>query len=237
MPSTAAPSPNSEPNKLEPLGRQAYRMLRRAIRGGIIRADRRYSEAELAELLGVSRTPVREALKALERDGVLEPATRKGYQLRTFDEAEVAELVVLRKLLERLTVSTLTRQAQPEDIAQLEAAVERQAEHVDEPEQMLMLDEEFHLLIAALAKLGRTRETLAGLRSAMAIILSGTPGARALSHQVIVEHRKLVAAIADGDPDRAAAIVEEHIEHATRPLLEVARARRAQTDGLRLTPA
>jgi DNA-binding GntR family transcriptional regulator len=236
MSSTATP-PNGEPNKLEPLGRQAYRVLRRAIRNGIIRADRRYSEAELAKLLGVSRTPVREALKALERDGVLEPTTRKGYQLRTFDEGDVAELVVLRKLLERLTVSTLAQQAQPEDISKLEAAVERQAEHVDEPEQMVVLDEEFHLLIADLANLSRTGETLAGLRSAMAIILSGTRGARTLSDEVVGEHRTLVAAIADGDPDRAAAIVEEHIEHATRPLLEAARARRAQTEALRLTIA
>jgi DNA-binding GntR family transcriptional regulator len=228
---------STEPTKLEPLGRQAYRALRRAIRGGIIRADRRYSEVELAELLGVSRTPVREALKALERDGALEPATRKGYQLRTFDEAGVAELVMLRKLLERLTVSTLAARARPEDIAQLELAVERQAEHTSEPEQMVSLDEDFHLLIAGLANLSRTRETLAGLRSAMAIILAGTPGSRALSQEAVAEHRKLVAAIADGDPDRAAAIVEEHIEHATRPLLEATRARRAQTDALRLTPA
>jgi DNA-binding GntR family transcriptional regulator len=228
----ATPPPNGEP-----LGRQAYRALRRAIRDGIIRGDRRYSEAELAELLGVSRTPVREALKALERDGALEPATRKGYQLRTFDEGEVAELILLRTLLERLTVSTLARQAKPQDIAVLEAAVERQAEHVDDPEQMVVLDEEFHLLIAGLANLGRTRETLAGLRSAMAIILSGARGARALSDEVVVEHRTLVEAIADGDPDRAAAIVEEHIEHATRPLLEAAGARRAQTDALRLTTA
>jgi DNA-binding GntR family transcriptional regulator len=225
------------PDKLEPLGRQAYRTLRRAIRSGIIRADRRYSEAELAELLGVSRTPVREALKALERDGALAPATRKGYQLRTFDEGEVAELVVLRKLLERLTVSTLAGKAQPEDIAKLEAAVQRQAAHVDQPEQMVILDEEFHLLIAGLADLNRTRETLAGLRSAMAIILSGTPGPRTLSGVVLAEHRKLVAAIADRDPERSAAIVEEHIEHATRPLLEAARVRRQETQALRLTPA
>src|ERR1700754_1399791 len=100
-------------NKLEPLGRQAYRVLRQAIRSGVIRGDRRYSEVELAELLGVSRTPVREALKALERDGALAPTTRKGYQLRTFEEHEVAELVTLRKLLERLTVSTLARSARP----------------------------------------------------------------------------------------------------------------------------
>jgi GntR family transcriptional regulator, rspAB operon transcriptional repressor len=223
--------------KAESLGRQAYLALRRAIRSGVIRADRRYSESELADLLGVSRTPVREALKALERDGALEPATRKGYQLRTFDEDEVGELVLLRKLLERLTVSTVARQARPEDVAELERAVERQAEHTDEPEQMVALDEDFHLLIADLANLTRTRETLAGLRSAMAIILAGTAGSRTLSDEVVAEHRKLVAAIAAGDADGAATIVEEHIEHATRPLLEATRERRARTDALRLTTA
>ena len=231
------PPPIPEPNKLEPLGRQAYGVLRRAIRGGIILPERRYSESELADLLGVSRTPVREALKALERDGVLEPTTRKGYQLRTFDENDVSELVALRKLLERLAVSTLTQRVTPEDVAQLEAAIERQAGHADEPEDMVSLDEDFHLLIASLAGLARTRETLAGLRSAMAIIYAGTPAAGALNQEIIAEHRRLVAAIADGDPDRAATMVEEHIEHATQPLLEATRARRARTDALRLTSA
>src|SRR5262249_52945267 len=150
MPSTSAAA-EGDPTKLEPLGRQAYRMLRRAIRSGIMRPDRRYSESELAELLGVSRTPVREALKALERDGALDPTTRRRYQLRTFDEDEVAELVALRKLLERLTVSTLAAKAQPGDIAKLESAVARQAQHTDRPDQMIWLDEDFHLLIAGLA--------------------------------------------------------------------------------------
>ncbi len=144
---------------------------------------------------------------------------------------------MLRKLLERVSVSTLARQARPDDLTKVQAAVEHQAEYVEDPEQFLALDEEFHLLIAHLAGLERTAEMLAGLRSAMAIIYAGTPAARSLSREVVEEHRKLVAAIADGDPDRAAAFVEEHIEHATRPLLEATRARREQTDALRLTTA
>ena len=58
---------------------------------------------------------------------------------------EVAELTVLRKLLERVTVST-ARRARAEDIAALEAAIERQAQHVDEPEQMVLDAEIFAAL-------------------------------------------------------------------------------------------
>lgn len=213
---------------LESLGRQAYRVLRAAIRSGAIQPDRPYSEAELAEVLGVSRTPVREALKALEREGVLRTVSRRGYQLRTFSDEEIEELLELRKLLERLTVSRLAATATDDDIAQLRASVERQAEHSAEANYMVSLDEDFHLLIADLAGLRRTHDILASLRSAMAVVYGGTPPAAGLSEEVVAEHRAIVEAIAARAPDRAAELVERHIEHATRPLLERARERRRQ---------
>lgn len=220
---------------LESLGRQAYRVLRGAIRSGAIQPDRRYSEAELAEVLGVSRTPVREALKALERDGVLRTASRRGYQLRSYSEEEIGELLVLRTLLERLAVSRLAERATPADVERLEAAVARQAEHAAEPTDMFALDEDFHLLIAQLAGLPRTQDILASLRSAMAVIYAGTPPSSGLSREAIAEHRGIVAAIADGAGDRAAQLVERHVEHATQPLLEGARERSAQRALMRLT--
>src|SRR5690348_6004029 len=84
------------------LGQRAYQALRQALRDGGISPRRFYSETEFAELLGVSRTPVREALKALERDGVVVAAHRRGYRIREFTDAEVEETVALREQLEAL---------------------------------------------------------------------------------------------------------------------------------------
>lgn len=215
-------------DRLESLGRQAYRVLRAAIRSGAIQPHRRYSEAELAEVLGVSRTPVREALKALEREGVLRTASRRGYELRTYTDEEIEELLELRKLLERLTVSRLAAKATADDIAQLHAALDRQAEHSSEGNYMVSLDEDFHLLIANLARLRRTHDILASLRSAMAVVYGGTPPAANLNEEIIGEHRAIVDAIAAHEPGRAAKLIEHHIDHATKPLLEAARERREQ---------
>jgi DNA-binding GntR family transcriptional regulator len=225
----------SASDKLEPLGRQAYRVLRRAIREGVIQSDRRYSEPELAELLGVSRTPVREALKALERDGAVERASARGYRLRSFSEEEVAELIQLRKLLERFSVSKLATQASDDDVARLDELVDRQ-ERGDVTSEIFALDEDFHLLIAELAGLPRTREMLLALRSAMAIISAGAWMPEERTRKVIREHRGLVRAIRAREPNRAADLMEEHVEKATRALIESARRRRSGRQSLRLVP-
>lgn len=223
----------SRPRRAEPLSQQAYRALRRALRDGIIQPDHYYSEPELAELLGVSRTPVREALKRLERDGVLEVAPQRGYRLRSFSEGEVAELVELRKVLERLAVSTLVARVTEKDLDRLGSILERQ-EGGDVEAEIFASDEEFHLCIAELAGLPRTKEVLASLRSAMAIIGAGARVSKERTRQAISEHRQLLAAISRRDLAAALEILDRHVEESTKALLEGKRLRMAQRTALRL---
>lgn len=227
--------PRASTQKLEPLGRKAYAVLRRAIREGVIQADRHYSETELGQLLGVSRTPVREALKALERDGVLDSASPRGYRLRSFSEEEIGELVELRKLLERFAVERLTKRATEQDIARLTEVVARQRTG-DVAGEIFALDEEFHLLIAELAGLPRTRDMQAALRSAMAITNAGASVSDEETRVIIRQHEELVAAIAGGDRDRAVEAMTRHVDDATRMLLESARRRASGRALLRLSP-
>src|SRR5699024_9578928 len=108
------------------LAEQAYQALRNALRDGGIMPSRYYSEAEFAELLGVSRTPVREALKALEREGVVTSTRQLGYQIRQFTEAEVDEIFEIREQLELLAVRTLAKKRPFEPLTGLADVLHRQ---------------------------------------------------------------------------------------------------------------
>lgn len=205
--------------KAGPLGRQAYHALRQAIRDGIILPNHHYSEPELAELLGVSRTPVREALKRLERDGVLEVVPQRGYRLRSFSEEEVVEFVELRKVLERFTVSSLITRLSEGDLARLARILEGH-EQGEMDVDIFASDEEFHLAIAELAGLPWTKETLASLRSVMAIIGAGAQVSKERTRQAVSEHYLLLDAISRRDRMAALTVLDRHIEDSTRALLE-----------------
>jgi DNA-binding GntR family transcriptional regulator len=213
----------SQPDSDDYLGQQAYHALRRALRDGGISKGRFYSEAEFAELLGVSRTPVREALKALEREGVVIAARRRGYQIREFSEAEVDEVAALREQLEILVARTLTGKHDSADLARLADVLRRQDEDPT-GRAMFALDEEFHLLAAELAGLPRTRTMLEGLRSVMAAVTAGASIPDEATRQRIAEHHEIFDAIAGGDRNEAVRLMRAHVRASDRTYRDAVRA-------------
>lgn len=205
------------------LGHQAYNALRRALRDGGISPRRLYSETEFADMLGVSRTPVREALKALERDGVIVAVHRRGYRIREFTDAEVDETVALREQLEVLVARTLAANHSPDDLARLADVLRRQDEDTTD-RNMFALDEEFHLSAAELAGLHRTRTMLEGLRSVTAAVTAGIVIPHEATVHRIAEHHQILAAIAESDLDEAARLMRAHIRASDRAFREAARA-------------
>jgi DNA-binding GntR family transcriptional regulator len=204
------------------LGQQAYHALRRALRDGGIAPERFYSESEFAELLGVSRTPVREALKALEREGVMIAARRRGYRIRKFTEAEVDEIAALREQLEVLVARTLTANRTEDDIARLADILRRQDEDPSS-KTMFALDEEFHLTAAELAGLQRTRGILEGLRSVMAAVTAGVDIPREATARRIAEHHQILDGIAKGDVREAVRRMRVHIRASDQTFREAVR--------------
>ncbi|MFC5141301.1 GntR family transcriptional regulator [Actinomycetospora rhizophila] len=196
------------------LARSAYLRLQEAIRDGVVRHGPLYSENELAETLGMSRTPVREAVIALTREGLLEVSAQRGFSVRALSADEQAEVFDLRGLLETHVVRRLAEDTPEDAVADLRAVLERQARVAETGtrSEFLVLDEEFHLLMPRLAALPRTGETLGRLRGAMWLL-----GQEALTRPerdkaVLTEHHAIVDAIAAGDPGAAAAAVAHHLD-------------------------
>lgn len=195
------------------LARSAYLRLQEAIREGVVRHGPLYSENELAETLGMSRTPVREAVIALTREGLLEVSAQRGFSVKALSAQEQAEVFDLRGLLETYVVRRLAEHTPENAVADLRAVLDRQRRIAGSGtrSEFLVLDEEFHLLLPSLAALPRTRETLGRLRGAMWLL-----GQEALTRPerdkaVLTEHHAIVDAIAAGDAEAAVAAVAHHL--------------------------
>ena len=104
-----------------PIREIAYEVLKHAIVTGEIPAGERIVETDYAERLHISRTPLREALRKLERDGLVEYVLRRGVVVRAFTIEDVDEIYTIRNALEMLTLPAIIERATPEDIASLRA--------------------------------------------------------------------------------------------------------------------
>ena len=102
-----------------PIREIAYDVLKHAIVSGEIPAGERIIETDYAERLHISRTPLREALRKLERDGLVEYVLRRGVVVRAFTIADVEQIYTIRNALEMLTLPAIIENATPDHIADL----------------------------------------------------------------------------------------------------------------------
>jgi DNA-binding GntR family transcriptional regulator len=203
------------------MSRRAYLQIQQAIRDGAITQDSLYSENELAETLGMSRTPVREALISLSREGLIVIESQRGFRLRQLSREERQEVFDLRSLLEGYTARRLALTATEAEVRQLGLLIDEQEGLGSEDRQaaFLSLDEQFHLLQSEMLGLERTHLTMVSLRGAM--WLMGFEALR-LPHRhedVIAEHRGIVDALARRDPEAAEHAACDHIARTAAAVL------------------
>jgi DNA-binding GntR family transcriptional regulator len=144
---------------------QVYDRLRSAILSGEMAAGTAVIEADIATRLGASRTPVREALRRLETEGMLEPRGGRGTVVRELKRDEVTCIFEIREALESLAARRASRRMQERDYREIERLIERMRKHVDDAAEMERLDTAFHDGILAHADGIRLKRMLGDLRS------------------------------------------------------------------------
>jgi DNA-binding GntR family transcriptional regulator len=212
------------------LAQRAYAAIRQAIRDGSLVHDEIYSEAALGDALGISRTPVREALIELSREGLVEIMRQRGFRLRALSDEEISEVFELREALEGYAVAKLAQRAEDGAVGQLRALIERQRKAIEQPAEFLALDEQFHLLIPRLVGLERTHAMIVNLRAVMWLIGTVTLSVHSRAPHVLEEHEAIVDAIAKGDGRGAQRALREHIRTTRSAFKRTAAARRAAHD-------
>ncbi|MDJ0824597.1 MAG: GntR family transcriptional regulator [Rhodobacter sp.] len=207
------PPPTSTP---QPSGEAAYAALMASLRDGVFRPGDRLREEEVAARLSLSRTPVREALRRLEADGIVEHRPRIGAVIRKLDHAEVVELYEMRVVLERTAAELAAKHGTAAEFDALDDLNEALAGERAAPAKAAALNQAFHrgLYLAA-----RNRFLVAAARALNnSLLLLGptTYTDQARVDAVVGQHRSILDALREGDAEAAGAAAEAHLQASLR---------------------
>jgi DNA-binding GntR family transcriptional regulator len=213
--------------RAEPVAVQAHRALRRAILAQQFKPGQRLIEAELAEMLGVSRTPIREALSKLEYEGLVDLAPTGGVVVRNTEE-EFEEIYGLRQRVEGYAANLAARRITAEELAALDAACDRALAALDRAalEERAALNNAFHDLLTEashsprLIRLTKTYREYFLSRRTLAFYDRDT----AARHHA--QHREIVEALRRRDGDGAERLLAEHFQSALAVIRAALHARR-----------
>ena len=215
-----------------PIREIAYDVLKKAIITGEIPAGERIVETEYADRLHISRTPLREALRKLERDGLVEYVMRRGVVVHAFTTEDVDQIYTIRNSLEMLTLPYIIENATAEDIAALREKLAAMDALIarDDVEGLSPLARDFHTCLTAISGKNRILRVIEGqdeyIRrfSAMAIQQENR---RSSAHE---EHHKLVDLVEKKDLPALEELMRHHIERSKECCLAALKARKQNRD-------
>jgi DNA-binding GntR family transcriptional regulator len=189
---------------------------------GRIRPGDRLVEGELARVWGVSKSPLREALKALQHEGLVEAVPRRGYLVTPITVKQVADLFDLRLIIEREAAARAARSATAAHVDELRGLVgdPYTPGDLDSYHRFLSQNKQFHLAVARATGNQRLVVLLERLLDEMERLFHLGLDVRDRADMLVREHQDLVAAIEARDPERAAAVAEAQVEHARQMVLE-----------------
>jgi len=200
-------------NVARPSQKDAYALILEAIDSHIYKPGDRLVESELAERLGVSRTPVREALQRLETQSLL---TRDGRSLivASLDHSQLSELYVVRGELEGLAARLAARHAAPEEVKVLRSMLNDDQALINDPDALSRANRRFHKQIHLASHNRFLVQQLDLVHRSMALLATTSISAEGRGADTLKEHETIVAAIEAGDGDAADKALRDHISEA-----------------------
>jgi len=194
---------------------QAYAALRQAIIRAELEPGRQLSENELAARLGVSRTPVREALVRLRDERLVEIVPQLGTFVTRISTPAVADAQFIRETLECACVRRAAELATEDDIAKLEEVLlaQESARESDDFDAFYVLDDGFHQALCDLSEhraVWPVSQRARGHLNRVRRLSMPVPSYLAL---MIEQHRRVVLAVADHDSDGAEALLRDHLRN------------------------
>jgi DNA-binding GntR family transcriptional regulator len=191
----------------------AYQHVRERIVRGELPIGTPLGETELAEAVGSSRTPVRQALGRLLQEGLVEFGARRQVVVRGFTLEHRAEILRLREALEGVAVQRACEVIEVGEIDQLRLLLirQRRAARDGAHDAFLDLDEEFHLKIAEGARLPILHGFLGQLRGFVRVARLGSERPPSVLAKVVAEHERIVDAIERREPGAALEALTTHL--------------------------
>ncbi len=207
--------------------------IRQEILAGRLKAGERLVESGLATTLGVSRAPVREALKLLSGEGLVSEEPNRGACVISLTEADVREIYDLRAALEVRAARLLARARRPDDAAALRRRVEdmETAASADDAVATSAADLAFHTTLLERTRNGRLLESFNRSVPVLRALLPLDESCYPSLTEAAAEHWRLVTAIEAGDESAAARCAQEHVENGVTHVVDRWLALQVQTEG------
>jgi DNA-binding GntR family transcriptional regulator len=200
---------------------QAFESIREAILGGRLKPGILYKEQGIAGELGISKTPVREALLELAGRGFVTSFPRKGFEINSLTAKNIHDLFELRLVLETAVMRHITADISKEALKQLEAilARDRQAVRNDDQRQILQVNRELHSYLAALTGNEYLIRSLQNIQDLIEWLIAGTLRYRGRAGKAYSEHLNIFNMLKKRDVHGAAAAMTEHLSITEREIL------------------
>lgn len=190
-----------------------FERLKEQIQAGEYGRGDRVRESEVATALGVSRTPVREALARLQAVGLLELAAG-GLVVAQLSRAHTVELYAMREILEGSAARFAAQHASPSEIANLHQLAAEFGRWLDNPERMARINLKLHGAIYEAAHNRYLLRTLGEIHDALALLPGTTFSVKGRPQAAMKEHAAIIEAIEKRDPDAAEMAARLHISRA-----------------------
>jgi DNA-binding GntR family transcriptional regulator len=198
----------------ESLAKMAYVSIRKSILSGQWKIGEIYNEKAIAADLGISRTPVREALLELASQGLIVFLPRKGLMVNRFTRRDVDEIFELRKAIELAAVEKITRISPPFDLFEIEESLlkQRKAANENDYRAYMEADRFFHTRFSELTNNRRLIAILENLRDMIHLMGSKALSLEGRALEVIEEHQAIFAAVKKGNVEEVRRAMENHLE-------------------------
>lgn len=200
------------------LQQQAYNTIKDLILSNVLKHDELYSETRMAKELGISRTPLREALQCLSQEGYISIIPSRGFQIRELDETTMRESIQARCAIEGFCIHLIAAQSDDEKTQQvmkeLECSLEKQKEALEAGDytgRFVEADHEFHLLLVHFAENAEFNHMFQRLMHMIQLTSLNALNVEGRAKATYEEHEVLYRYLQEGNGDYAYQLLMAHL--------------------------
>lgn len=195
------------------LREQVYKKLKESILSGALKANSRLVEEKLAFSLGTSRTPIREAIQKLEKEGLVYKLPRGGYAVGGISEEDIDEVFGIRSILEGYAAYLAAQRITDEEIDELERLVRKGEEYLNagDLESLVKLNTEFHEKLYKASKSKRLNSIISDLRDYIFRFRVYIFRYKSLAEVSLRDHKEMIRLMREGNAKKVESLVRRHI--------------------------
>jgi DNA-binding GntR family transcriptional regulator len=192
---------------------RVFQYIYEGIKNGEYSPGQMLTEGEIVKKLGVSRTPVREALRRLEKFGLVTSEPHKGVKVISMSNEKIKQLYEVREVLEGLSAKLIAKSKNETVVAKLYSILDEAEKAVEDGnvEELSRINSNFHLQIAQAANNGYLVDIMTTLQSHISLVMTKSLSSKNRPPENLKEHRMILHAIESWDPDYAEAAIKAHV--------------------------